>query len=143
MYSFFNIPLTMAQESITITGSGCSACNQVTNKYFVDWDWTGDIPYVSIYYYNLSMTYLEYTITGMTINNGTYEWQLPISHQLDGQYNLVVCDYSNHEINDTVTRNVYPVTDNTSMNISGYSLILIGLMIGIIVIPLTIKLRER
>ena len=86
---------------------GCSACNQVTNTFFVDWTSSGTIPFVSIYYYDLSLTSLEYTITSMTSNNGTYEWQMPPNHPLDGEYYLVVCDYSDHKVNDTVTQEVH------------------------------------
>jgi hypothetical protein len=89
------------------------------------------------------MTYLEYTITSMTPNNGTYEWHLPASHQLDGDYYLVVCDYSNHNTNDTVIQEIHQIMDTSSNIIPGYSIILIGLIIGIITIPLTIKLRKR
>ena len=144
LYSSSITPKTVAQaDSITIMSHGCSACNQETNTFFVDWVWSGTIPSVSIYYYNLSMTYLEYTITSMTPNNGTYEWHLPTSHQLDGYYSLVVCDYSNHNVNDTVTQEVLPIMDTSSNLIPGYSIILIGFIIGIVTIPLILKLRKR
>ena len=88
------------------------------------------------------MTVIEYIITGMTPNNGTYEWHLPISHSLDGDYYLVVWDYNNNSTRDSVIQEVYQITDTTS-NIPGYPIILIGLMIGITTILLTIKSRKR
>lgn len=147
LHSFSITPRTVAQdESIDIRSFGCSGCSQEHNTYFAEWVWSGSIPSVSIYYYNLSMTVIEYTITSMTPNNGSYEWQMPSSHTLDGEYYLVVFDYSNNNIYDAVTTDVYPVLSTTS-NIPGYSIILIGLMIGltigIIAIPLTIKSRKR
>ena len=92
------------------------------------------------------MTYIEYTVTSMTTNNGSYEWNMPSSHTLDGEYYLVVSDYSNSNTQDSRETTVYPIM-NTTSNIPGYSIILIGLMIGltigIIAIPLTKKLRKR
>ena len=134
----------MAQgESITIMSRGCSACNQETNTFFVDWVWSGTIPFVSIYYFNLSMTVIEYTITNMTPNNGTYEWHLPTSHSLDGEYYLVVWDYNNNSTRDSVITEVYQIMDTTPPPIPGYPILLIGLMIGITTILLTIKSRKR
>lgn len=53
-----------------------------------------------------------------------------------------VSDYSNNNTYDAVTTEVYPIMVTTS-NTPGYSIILIGLMIGIIAIPLIIKSRKR
>ena len=147
LHSFSITTLTVAQdESIDIRNYGCSSCNQEQNTYFVEWVWSGSISFVSIYYYNLSMTYIEYTVTSMTTNNGSYEWNMPSSHTLDGEYYLVVSDYSNSNTQDSRETTVYPIM-NTTSNIPGYSIILIGLMIGltigIIAIPLTKKLRKR
>ena len=141
--SFSIATRTVAQaESITIGNRGCSSCNQEQNSYYVEWTWSGDIPFVSIHYYNISTTTIEYTITSMTANNGSYEWHLPSSHSLNGTYYLVVSDYSNNNINDSVTTEILPIWGITP-DIPGYSTILIGLMIGIIAIPLIIKSRKR
>lgn len=147
LHSFSNTTRTVAQtESISIMGYGCSGCNQEHNNYTVEWVWSGDIPFVSIYYYNLPMTVIEYTITSMTTNNGSYDWHLPSSHSLNGNYYLVVSDYSNNNVNDSVIQEILPIWGMTP-NIPGYSIILIGLMIGsmigIIAIPQTIKSRKR
>lgn len=147
LYSSSITPQTIAQdESITIGNRGCSSCNQEQNLFFVEWTYTGTITDVSIYYYNLSMTTIEYTITPMTANNGSYEWNMPASHQLDGEYYLVVCDYSDNLVNDSVLTEVYPIQSFTPA-VPGYPIFFIGLIIGITcvitVIPLTNKLRKR
>jgi len=140
------MPKTEAQESITITGYGCVGCSFVTNRYHVDWSYTGYIPYVSIYLYNLSMTTIEYIVTSMTLNLNNYNWSFPVSHTLDGEYYLVVSDFYNNNVNDTVLMNVYPIQTYPPF-ISGYPIILIGLTIGItsviMVITLIKKLRKR
>lgn len=138
---------TVAQEkSITITSYGCVSCSLDTNEYHVDWSYSGDIPNVAIYLYNLSMTVIEYIVTAMTTNLGSYEWNMPVSHQLDGEYNLAVCDYNNNSIRDVVKLNIYPI-QTFGKPISGYPILLIGLIIGIIsviaAIPITKKLRKR
>lgn len=137
---------TVAQESIDITSYGCVGCSFVTNRYHVDWDYTGTIPYVSINIYNLSMTTIEYIVTSMTVNLGSYNWTFPISHTLDGEYYLVVSDYYNSNVNDTVLFNVYPIQGYTPF-ISGYPIILIGLTIGItsmvMIITLIKKLKKK
>lgn len=151
LHSFSITTRTVAQaESITIMSYGCSFCNQEENTYSVGWVWSGNITFVSIHYYDLSMTDIEYTIVGMTPNNGSYEWYMPSSHSLDGNYSLVVSDYSNNNINDSVIQEVYPIWTPTPIptpSIPGYSIILIGLMIGLMIAiiakPLIIKSRKR
>lgn len=138
---------TVAQEkSITITSYGCVSCSLDTNEYHVDWSYSGDIPNVAIYLYNLSMTVIEYIVTAMTTNLGSYEWNMPVSHQLDGEYNLAVCDYNNNSIRDVVKLNIYPI-QTFGQPISGYPILLIGLIIGITsviaAISITKKLRKR
>jgi hypothetical protein len=146
LYSFSTINNSVAQESINITSHGCIMCNVEENNYFVNWTWTGNIPEVSIYFYNLSMTIIEYIIVENTANLGTYEWGMPLSHTLDGNYSLVVCDSSNHKINDSVVRFVYPI-QTFHTNIPGYPILLTGVTIGIIsvivAVSLTKKLRKR
>jgi hypothetical protein len=146
LYSFSTINDSVAQETITITSHGCIMCNAEENQYFVNWSWTGNIPEVSIYFYNLSMTIIEYIIVENTANLGTYEWNMPVSHTLDGNYSLVVCDSSNHNINDSIVRFVYPI-QTFQTDIPGYPILLTGAIIGIIsvivAISLTKKLRKR
>ncbi|MFX0024546.1 MAG: hypothetical protein ACFE9S_19685, partial [Candidatus Hermodarchaeota archaeon] len=89
---------SVAQESITITSHGCISCSLEQNTYHVDWSYSGVIPNVSIYFYDEFVTTLEYTIVENTPNLGTYEWNMPVSHSLDGNYSLVVCDSNNHLI---------------------------------------------
>ncbi len=144
MYSSSTTTCTVAQESITITSHGCSACNVETNDFWVNWSYTGSIPQISIFIYNLTMTTIEYTVVDGTTNLGSYEWSFPVSHPLDGDYYLVVCDYSNHNINDSVLKEFYPIQ---TFPIPGYPILLIELIIGItsviVAIPLTKKLRKR
>jgi len=146
LYSSSITPRTVAQESITIMSHGCSGCNQETNNFWVNWSYTGSIPDVSIFIYNLSLTFIEYVVVNGTTNLGTYEWSFPVSHPLDGEYYLVVCDYSNHNVNDSVLKEVYPI-QTFPQPIPGYPILLIGLIIGITsviaVIALTKKLRKR
>ncbi|MFX1409282.1 MAG: hypothetical protein ACFFA6_02945 [Promethearchaeota archaeon] len=150
LYSFSTINDSVAQgESITITGHGCTMCNVEENNYFVDWIYTGNIPNVSIYFYDLSMTTIEYIIIENITNLGTYEWSMPIDHPLDGDYYLVVCDSNNHSIQDSVLRTVYPIQEfhKPSRDIQGYPILLIGAIIGImsviVAVSLTKKLRMR
>ncbi len=130
LYSSSVIPLTVAQESIDITSHGCSACNQETNEFFVDWTYTGNISQVSIFIYDLTMATLEYTVVDGTTNLGTYSWSFPASHPLDGEYYIMVCDYSNHNVNDSVQREIYPI-QTFRPQIPGYPILSIGLIIGI------------
>ncbi len=146
-YSFSTINDSVAQgESITITSHGCTMCNVEENNYFVNWTYTGNIPNVSIYFYDLSLTTIEYIIIENTTNLGTYEWVMPVSHPLDGNYSLVVCDSSNHSIYDSVVRFVYPI-QTVPTNIPGYPTLLIiainGIMSVIVAVSLTKKLRKR
>lgn len=146
LYSSSITTKSVAQESITIMMHGCTLCNQEENTYQVDWIYTGSIPNVSIYFYDEAVTTLEYIIVENTPNLGTYEWNMPVSHTLDGNYSLVVCDSNNHKVNDTVIRTVYPIY-SFSANISGYPILVIGLIIGIASMitatTLTKKLRKR
>jgi hypothetical protein len=107
LYSSSITTSTVAQDkSITIYSYGCVSCSLDYNEYHVDWSYSGDIPNVAIYLYNLSMTVIEYIVTAMTTNLGSF-----------GQ------------------------------PISGYPILLIGLIIGITsviaAIPITKKLRKR
>ena len=142
-------PQTMAQESITIWASGCTVCNQENNYFFVNWSSTGTIPQVSIFIYNLTMTTLEYTVVDGTINDGNFGWNFPASHTLDGDYYLLVCDTSNHNVNDTRSIHVYPIQTYyiPPPPIPGYPVLIVGLIVGItsiiVAIPLTKKLRKR
>ncbi|UCC19593.1 MAG: hypothetical protein JSV62_16080 [Promethearchaeota archaeon] len=146
LYSFSITPRTVAQESITIWSHGCSACNQETNVYEVDWTYTGVIPYVSIYLYDEAVTTIEYVVVENTPNLNTYNWSMPVSHTLDGNYSLVVCDSSNHNVNDTVYQGIYPIL-TFPPPIPGFPIFLIGLITGITsviaAISLTKKLRKR
>ncbi|MFX0004089.1 MAG: hypothetical protein ACFE9J_11440 [Candidatus Hermodarchaeota archaeon] len=146
LYSALILTDSVAQESITITSHGCTMCNDEENTYQVDWSYSGDIPNISIYFYDEFVTTLEYTIVENTPNLGIYEWNMPVSHSLDGNYSLVVCDSSNHLINDTVIRTVYPIL-RFPPNITGYPIIITGLIIGIssvmTSIPIIKKLRKR
>lgn len=146
LYSSSITTCTVAQESITITSHGCSACNQETNSFWVNWSYTGSILQISIFIYDLTMTTIEYTVVDGTTNLGAYEWSFPVSHPLDGEYYLVVCDYSNNNVNDSVLKEVYPIQSFTPP-IPGYPILLIGLIIGITsviaAIPLTKRLRKR
>ncbi|MFX1418833.1 MAG: hypothetical protein ACFE9N_07935 [Promethearchaeota archaeon] len=116
------------------------------NTYHVDWTYTGVIPNVSIYLYDEAVTIIEYVVVENTTNLGTYEWNMPVSHSLDGNYSLVVCDSSNHNVNDTVIRAIYPII-TFPQPIPGFPMFLIGLITGITcviaVISLTKKLRKR
>ncbi|NHJ22552.1 MAG: hypothetical protein EAX91_16515 [Candidatus Lokiarchaeota archaeon] len=140
-------PQTMAQESITIWASGCIVCNQENNYFFVNWTSTGTIPQISIFIYNLTLTTLEYTVVDGTTNDGTFGWNFPASHTLDGEYYLLVCDTSNHNVNDTRLIHVYPIQTYPPPPIPGFPVLIVGLIIGItsiiVAIPLTKKLRKR
>ncbi|MFX1390303.1 MAG: hypothetical protein ACFE9Z_09595 [Promethearchaeota archaeon] len=142
LYLSSTIPRTVAQESITITGHGCTSCNTESNSYSVYWSYTGTIPQVSILIYDLTNTTLEYTVVDGTTNLGSYSWSFPVSHPLDGEYNLVVCDYSNHNVNDSVQREIYPI-QTYSPQIPGYPMLSIGLIIGITSIIVTIHLTKK
>jgi hypothetical protein len=146
LYSASIMTESVAQESITITSHGCFSCSFEENNYSVNWIYTGNIPNVSIYIYNLPVTIIEYIVIENTPNLGSYDWNMPVSHSLDGNYSLVVCDSSNHLINDTVIRYVYPI-QTFPPNISGYPILLTGLIIGIssviITVPIIMKLRKR
>lgn len=146
LYSSSIMTESVAQESITITSYGCTMCNVEENKYFVNWTYTGNIPNVSIYFYDLSITTIEYIIIENTTNLGAYEWSMPVSHALNGNYSLVVCDSSNHSIYDSVVRFVYPIQTFPTQGIPGYPILLIGAIIGImsvmVALPLTKKLRK-
>jgi hypothetical protein len=146
-YFFSTINDSVAQaESITITSYGCTMCNVEENNYFVNWTYTGNIPDVSIYFYDLNMTTIEYIIVENTTNLGAYEWVMPVSHTLDGNHSLVVCDSSNHSIYDSVYQVVYPIQTFTPP-IPGYPTLLIiainGIMSVILAVSLTKKLRKR
>lgn len=131
LYSSSITTSTVAQDkSITITSWGCVSCSLDYNEYHAGWSYSGDIPNVAIYLYNLSMTVIEYVVTAMTSNLGSYEWNMPVSHQLDGEYNLAVCDYNNNNIRDVVEMTIYPI-QIFGQPISGYPILLIGLIIGI------------
>lgn len=146
LYSFSTINDSVAQgESITITGHGCTMCNVEENNYFVNWIYTGNIPNVSIYFYNLSMTTIEYIIIENTTNLGTYEWSMPVDHPLDGDYYLVVCDSNNHSIQDSVLRTVYPIQEfhKPSQKIPGYPILLIGAAIGIMSVIIAVLLIKK
>lgn len=143
LYSSSIAPQAVAQgESIDIISHGCSSCGQPQNNYFVDWSYTGYIPYVSIYLYDLTMTTIEYTITDITPNTGTYDWTMPVGHSLDGQYYLVVRDYSNGSIQDSVLQTIYSV-ESLYPNIPGYSILAIGLIIGITSVIITISVIKK
>jgi hypothetical protein len=76
---------TIAQaESITITEYGCTMCNLEDNNYTIGWVYTGSIPTVSIYFYYLSLTTMEYSIVEGIANLSTYNWNIPASHPFDG-----------------------------------------------------------
>ena len=145
LYSASFMTESIAQESITITSHGCTSCSFEQNNYHVDWTYTGVIPNVSIYLYDLSVTTIEYVVIENTPNLGTHEWNMPVSHSLDGNYSLVVCDSNNHLINDTVIRTVYPI-QTFPINIPGYPILVIGLIIGITsvitAVPIIKKLRK-
>ncbi|MFX1570082.1 MAG: hypothetical protein ACFFCV_17130 [Promethearchaeota archaeon] len=131
-------------ESITIMSWGCTSCSMEQNSYSVDWTYTGNITSVSIYYYDVSMTTIKYTIIENTPNNGTYEWNMPESHTLDGNYSLVVCDASNHNINDSKIQVVYPIEDITiNIPIPGYPILVTGLIIGITGVIAAIILNKK
>lgn len=146
LYSSSITPRTVAQESITITSHGCVSCSFDTNTYHVDWTYTGVIPNVSIYLYDEAVTTIEYIVIENNPNLGTYEWNMPVSHTLDGNYSLVVCDSTNHNVNDTVIRTVYPIVTYPT-TIPGFPILLTGLIIGmtsvIVAIISTKKLRKR
>jgi hypothetical protein len=147
IYSCSILTDSAAQETISITSHGCTMCNTEQNEYFVNWSWTGSIPEVSIYFYDVSITTLEYIIIENATNIGGYEWIMPGSHTLDGNYSLVVCDSSNHHVNDSVYREVYPIQTYTPPNIPGYPLLVTGLIIGItsaiVALILTKKLKQN
>jgi len=144
-YSSSIMTESVAQESITIMSHGCFSCSFEENNYSVNWIYTGNIPNVSIYLYNVPVTIIEYIVIENTPNLGSYSWNMPVSHSLDGNYSLVVCDANNHNVNDSVIRAVYPV-QTFLPQILGYPMLLIGLIIGItigiVVITLTKKLRK-
>ncbi|MFX0039969.1 MAG: hypothetical protein ACFFAB_11585 [Candidatus Heimdallarchaeota archaeon] len=146
LYSVSIITESVAQESITITSHGCTSCSFEENTYQVDWSYSGDIPNVSIYFYDEAVTTIEYIIVENTPNLGTYGWNMPVSHSLDGNYSLVVCDANNHLVNDTVIRAVYPIVTFPPI-IPGYPILAIGLIIGITSmitsVPIIKKLRKR
>ncbi|MFW9828488.1 MAG: hypothetical protein ACFFEY_12930 [Candidatus Thorarchaeota archaeon] len=134
---------TIAQaESITITEYGCTMCNSEDNNYTVGWVYTGSIPTVSIYFYDISLTTMEYIVAEGITNLGKYNWNMPVFHSLDGEYYIVVCDHINHNINDSALMNVYPIY-TYSPSVSGYPILLIGLIIGIISVVITILLTEK
>lgn len=145
-YSSSIMTESVAQESITITSHGCVSCSFEENNYSVNWNYTGDILNVSIYLYNLPETIIEYIVIENTPNLGSYDWNMPVSHSLDGDYSLVVCDANNHNVNDSVIRGVYPV-QTFPPQIPGYPMLSIGLIIGIttgiVAITITKKLRKR
>ncbi|MFX1496767.1 MAG: hypothetical protein ACFFBH_04505 [Promethearchaeota archaeon] len=147
LYTSSITPQAVAQESITITARGCSVCNQENNYFWVNWSSTGTIPQVSIFIYNLTMTTLEYTVVDGTTNDGSFGWNFPASHTLDGEYYLLVCDTSNHNVNDSRIIDVYPIQTIPPILIPGYSILTIGLIIGItsviIIISVIKKLRKR
>jgi hypothetical protein len=146
LYSTSILRDSVAQESITITSHGCTSCSFEDNTYHVGWIYTGDIPNVSIYLYDEAVTTIEYIVVENTSNLGLYEWYMPVSHSLDGNYSLVVCDSSNHLINDTVIRAVYPIVTIPPI-IPGYPILVSGLIIGItcviVAVPIIKKLRKR
>ncbi|MFW9820097.1 MAG: hypothetical protein ACFFE5_10860 [Candidatus Thorarchaeota archaeon] len=146
LYSTSIITESVAQESITITSHGCFSCSFEENNYSVNWIYTGSIPNVSIYLYNVPVTIIEYIVIENTPNLGTYYWNMPVSHSLDGNYSLVVCDSNNHLINDTVIRAIYPI-QTFPPNIPGYTILVTGLIIGItsviVVVPIIKNLRKR
>ncbi|MFX0000809.1 MAG: hypothetical protein ACFE88_11890 [Candidatus Hermodarchaeota archaeon] len=140
-------PQTVAiGESITITSYGCSSCSMEENSYSVDWNYSGNISSVSIYLYDVTMTTIKYTVIENTPNLGTYEWSMPVSHTLDGNHSLVVCDYNNNSIKDSVFMNVYPIQTFTPP-IPGYPMLLVTCIILITTVitiaTLSKKLRKR
>ncbi len=139
--SFTNQTIAQA-ESITITEYGCTMCNSEDNNYTVGWLYTGSIANVSIYFYDLSLTTIEYIIAEGIANVGTYVWSMPVSHSLDGEYYVVVCDYINHNINDSTLMNVYPIY-TYSPSVPGYPALLIGLIIGIISVITRVLITEK
>ena len=110
----------------------------------IRWTSTGSIEYVRIELYNES-SFVE-IITLKIENNGYYSWYIPFNHTFDGDfYQIKIIDYYNDSIFAFSEHFSIEGQENTitSQEISGYSILLIGLAIGIIIIPLIIKLRKR